>query len=130
MAKIKLNGKEYDFKFTNRDWKTLSDEFGINPDSAREKMVGGNMAEVIVVLIYYGLPADVRKADGSDEAGKISMDELYDITDMSFIDEISEAIEEGLPKRLVAKQEALMAKEAVSKAKEAEEESKKKPTNG
>ena len=99
MAKIKINNKNHNMKFSLAFWETMKTEYDLtqsNFDEKLEKEFGKFAALVVYFGIYYGLPASNRPE--SVEKMSVSLDDIKDELDMSVLDVIEETYIEGMTK--------------------------------
>ncbi len=92
---VKINGKEYNLKFTIGFWKKVKESCNVIQENmeARLNEDFGNVASQIIYLgIYYGLqdkPANINEME-------VSLNDIENDLDRSALDDIEEALIAGM----------------------------------
>lgn len=95
-SSIKINGKEYEIKYTLASWVNL-EKVGITPSNLSEKFES-QMLTTLTNMIYYGISKEIRST--------MSIDDFAESIDMGQLDElmkgISSAVGQSMPEQKVS----------------------------
>jgi len=125
-AIVKINGKEFEIKFTLGFWKKMQSALDVTQPNLEEKL-NENFGLIASSIIYYGIWYGINPRISTPEEMPVTMEDIEQNLDKSVVDVIEIAVINGMSKqekRLVDL--ARKKQEADFKAVEEEVESGKK----